>query len=478
MVTTSSNLRAFETAISVRSLPATFQHAILIARELGLQYLWIDSLCIVQNDTAEWKREAGKMASIFHFAYLTIAAASPNARREGLCLGGLKASMQFPVKQSPEDSDCQKLLVQDIDASGIGILRGAMKLQKSPMRKRGWIYQEQMLSCRVVHFVDDQWFWQCRSLFESEDRTYRVASRAGGMDQHQSVDRPLINFGPPHERGTWRGIDGWLWCRWISEHSHRNFKLESDSLVSLIGVTELYSKLTGDTPVVGLWNKDLVFHLGWALREPLNYRYDLIDKCLPSWSWTCIRHRLRNSLRFDHIPFPFNPNLSKPPFEPSIVWKAEVHGIDVLWEGEPFLSALKYARLRVQRVSWSSKRFKSLFAPSDNRGTELQETPAARQEDLPDCTNEDKKATQQISLLLWIQGEWKPGTDYLGISSTYVLSSFSLVLKATKKEPRQYRRIGFETDSWWFWDGCDNGGRDVREIVRQSLEPIEIVELV
>lgn len=60
-------------------LPSTFQDAITVTRRLGIAYIWIDSLCIVQDDAQDWEREAAKMALIFESAYLTIAAtAAPN----------------------------------------------------------------------------------------------------------------------------------------------------------------------------------------------------------------------------------------------------------------------------------------------------------------------------------------------------------------------------------------------------------------
>lgn len=55
-------------------LPNTFQDAITVTRMLGLKYIWIDSLCIVQDDAQDWEREAAKMAIIFEAAYVTIAA--------------------------------------------------------------------------------------------------------------------------------------------------------------------------------------------------------------------------------------------------------------------------------------------------------------------------------------------------------------------------------------------------------------------
>lgn len=72
--TTKENISSMKTGIPWAKLPNTFQDAITVTRRLGLRYLWIDSLCIVQDDAQDWEREAANMAVIFESAYLTIAA--------------------------------------------------------------------------------------------------------------------------------------------------------------------------------------------------------------------------------------------------------------------------------------------------------------------------------------------------------------------------------------------------------------------
>lgn len=72
--TTKENICSMKTCIPWAKLPNTFQDAISVTRRLGIRYLWIDSLCIVQDDAQDWEREAAKMALIFEAAYITIAA--------------------------------------------------------------------------------------------------------------------------------------------------------------------------------------------------------------------------------------------------------------------------------------------------------------------------------------------------------------------------------------------------------------------
>jgi hypothetical protein len=69
-----TNFKALQDVILVDQLPKTFQDAILITRRMGHKFLWIDSLCILQDDLEDWGREAVKMASISAFSSLNIAA--------------------------------------------------------------------------------------------------------------------------------------------------------------------------------------------------------------------------------------------------------------------------------------------------------------------------------------------------------------------------------------------------------------------
>ena len=72
--TTQGNLDIHRDNMEFTSLPRTFTDAIIFTRKLGLKYLWIDSLCIVQDDQDDWHHEPGVMANIYENAVLTLGA--------------------------------------------------------------------------------------------------------------------------------------------------------------------------------------------------------------------------------------------------------------------------------------------------------------------------------------------------------------------------------------------------------------------
>jgi len=82
--TTTANINDYKKSISWKSLPKTFQDTVDLARFLNVRYLWIDSLCIIQDDLKDWEREAAEMANIYSKSYLTIAATAAFDCSQGL----------------------------------------------------------------------------------------------------------------------------------------------------------------------------------------------------------------------------------------------------------------------------------------------------------------------------------------------------------------------------------------------------------
>jgi hypothetical protein len=83
LTTTKDTLDPFTTEIPAVKIPATLKDAIQIAKSLGYQYLWIDALCIIQDDELDWQRESGRMAQVYGNADLVIAASSAKDSPEG-----------------------------------------------------------------------------------------------------------------------------------------------------------------------------------------------------------------------------------------------------------------------------------------------------------------------------------------------------------------------------------------------------------
>ncbi|KAK4458258.1 heterokaryon incompatibility protein-domain-containing protein [Cladorrhinum samala] len=158
--------------ILLTDLPRNFQDAVAISLKLGIPYLWIDSLCILQDDKEEWEQEAMKMAHIYEGGVLTIAAAgSPDA------YGGIINRLDQPTYTIPHPHAGDQVGAGPAQPSLIVRQQCHQHHLHSSMnsnyRQRGWILQELALSPRTIFFTKGQFFWQCRRFFESEDKAYR-----------------------------------------------------------------------------------------------------------------------------------------------------------------------------------------------------------------------------------------------------------------------------------------------------------------
>ena len=81
--TTRVTLKDRMRGIRIETLPKSFRDAIMICRALGIRFLWIDSLCIIQQDAEDWERECSRMRDVYRNSYLTISIARSRGSSDG-----------------------------------------------------------------------------------------------------------------------------------------------------------------------------------------------------------------------------------------------------------------------------------------------------------------------------------------------------------------------------------------------------------
>jgi hypothetical protein len=148
--TTKGDISSRQKKFSLRDMPRTFQDAIQVTRELGQQYLWIDSLCILQGDAKDWEHEAKPMKDVFSSAYCVIAASSASNSHKGF----LQREIGSRYVQITDASGRQIYACADMDDFENDV-------NKSLLNTRGWVLQERSLSRRTVHFTTNQMYWEC-----------------------------------------------------------------------------------------------------------------------------------------------------------------------------------------------------------------------------------------------------------------------------------------------------------------------------
>ncbi|KAK0743859.1 heterokaryon incompatibility protein-domain-containing protein, partial [Schizothecium vesticola] len=175
---TKDTVGQFQGGIPLNELSKTVRDAIYLAQKLGIPYLWVDSLCIVQDDKQDWLEEAPRMGSVYEHAYLTFAA---TAAVNGDV--GLFAPLQSEdIVRVPCDPERPLLGSMYLAPSTITF----EEVNTSPLSRRGWVLQERLLSRRTLHFAATQVYWECQET--GTNRSY-------GRDYNlQETWRAIVTF--------------------------------------------------------------------------------------------------------------------------------------------------------------------------------------------------------------------------------------------------------------------------------------------
>jgi hypothetical protein len=141
-------------------MPKTILDSLLIASKLKIRYIWIDALCIVQDDPNDWAAESAKMAGIYHGSILTIVAASSSSASQG-CFNSNSRSqfrrLRSVIKTTSVLEDGRQSSIyfhEPRDRPKQDLYKA--KITSGPWALRGWTYQEQALARRIIYYTDSQ----------------------------------------------------------------------------------------------------------------------------------------------------------------------------------------------------------------------------------------------------------------------------------------------------------------------------------
>ncbi|KAF4337775.1 het-domain protein [Fusarium beomiforme] len=277
---TKDNLKTLYVGIS--GLPKTFLHAIAATRNLGYRYLWIDSLCIVQDDEQDWAREAALMHKVYTNADCNLAATASQDSSGGLFFErhGLRGQCVAKIEGGGRiDSFVDRILFW-------------REIHDAPLHNRAWVYQEWLMSKRTIHFARNQVFWECDHLCACEVFPdglpdcirYNGKKRFAGMiGNATSMKKREMDVDGP-ETGTTLLP---LWLNLVMEYTKRKLTKSRDRLPALSGIAKwLQPHLDNPQYLAGLWNNaNLTRQLTWSLCSPKNPRPHYRA---PSWSWAAI----------------------------------------------------------------------------------------------------------------------------------------------------------------------------------------------
>jgi hypothetical protein len=250
LLATKSSLQQLKEGISFDDLSKTFQDAVVITRRLGIPYLWIDSLCIIQDDKEDWARESEKMGVIYENAYINFAATGTEDASLGF-LGPRQQEYQhvkFPASlQNPNGPS-----IYFTDQPGP---KFSSSVDKAELNNRGWVLQERTLSRRTAHFANDQIYWECASCRASEDGQISFSNSEPGLKTMQVFQKPRHEYSwePPFTSQTVIPVDKLepAWAKMLTQYSLCKLTYSSDKLPALQGLADRVRARTG-----------LVYHFG------------------------------------------------------------------------------------------------------------------------------------------------------------------------------------------------------------------------
>ncbi|CAH0037179.1 unnamed protein product, partial [Clonostachys rhizophaga] len=260
--TLKSNIAKRVDQIDMGDLPQNFRDAITVTRQLNKRYLWIDSLCIIQDDPSDWEREAKKMETVYTMAYCTLAASSAQDSTVGF-LEPRPSRRYFAINRTGE---MPYYVCEPIDNFNRDV-------ESSALNSRGWVFQERCLSKRTIHFTNTQTYWEC------------------GIGVHCETLTLMYKLGDPAFPSTiGYGVHASEWDfvkLLIQKYTQLNLTKPEDRALAFLGIEQRFEKELCTDIKHGLAEKFLHRGLLWqrAGNSPLKRIKYPNDRNIPSWSW-------------------------------------------------------------------------------------------------------------------------------------------------------------------------------------------------
>jgi len=297
----------------LESFPKTLRDAILVTRKLGIQYIWIDALCIMQDSAEDWAVEAARMGNVYGGAIITISAANSPSTSFGMLhdrpIPVDICEVQWKENSSPQ---CESVFLR----SGFHFSDSTMK--KNPLNTRGWTLQESLLSPRTLSYGLQQMAWECQERkIDESGRPVAPGDNYRSKRFMQALAVGKSNFLERSMRGLTRlSLDvmpfGWTmvpiswefkyqstYSRWFAitkEFSTRNLTVPTDVLPAFSGLARAFERVLKDQYCAGLWKKDLIRSLLWSRESisrkatPAHQRNEKLPNYrVPSWNWASIQ---------------------------------------------------------------------------------------------------------------------------------------------------------------------------------------------
>lgn len=301
LTTTTDTLSDMKREIPFERLPKTFQDAIDIARRLDIPYLWIDSLCIIQDSPNDWNQESARMGAVYANSFVTIAAdGAPDGRTGCFVAGEGRMSNQALIQCHDSDNRLLEVYVRrqgfrgsPDDSSHTAGPRGE-RPKRSKLSTRGWVLQERLLSPRILHFTTNEMAWECVTHVRCECQ----------VDPQRSM-KDVFKQRFVKQSSSYHG-DGIVELKWydvVEEFTSRDLTFETDRLPAIAGLAAELQKRTPHKYLSGLWDDFIELDLLWSTSDWDKTQMKSFtckrnkNPHIPTWSWASITGKISYDIR-------------------------------------------------------------------------------------------------------------------------------------------------------------------------------------
>ncbi|KAL9116072.1 MAG: hypothetical protein Q9227_000441 [Pyrenula ochraceoflavens] len=288
--------------IPLQELSRTHRDSLSITRRLGYRFIWIDSLCIVQDCVEDWRKESAKMASIYGNSTCNIAAKGATShagcfvRRNPLSLRPCQLTQtnttidpaQGVYAHPYPTANYQSFALYNYDTN-------------TPLLDRAWVQQERLLAPRLLYFGGKEIHWECCLLQASETWPSGPTGDEHSFDELYPLKAAFESELQPYVEWSDNDLYDFNYMLWrngvVPKYTAAELTFEKDRLAALAGIASVVQAQTGLTSVAGLWKELLPLELLWvrdgALTPGHNYRNDGTVWKAPTWSWVSVLGRKR-----------------------------------------------------------------------------------------------------------------------------------------------------------------------------------------
>ncbi|KAN0107865.1 HET domain containing protein [Hyaloscypha variabilis] len=245
----------------------TFREGIIITHKLGLRYIWIDSLCIIQDDILDWQSESKQMGSIYSYSNFTIAALKSEDGNGGCFVDNEKIYLHpagrplIAVRRLPRHSAWEHYRTVE---------------PHLPLFSRAWTLQEELLAPRVLYYGPDELVFQCRSV---------QACLCGKTPQNWGTTKYKYEIARLDSSSL--EVVQQSWASIVQQYSSRFLTIRTDRLPAISGLAKAFENRGLGRYIAGIWTENLPIWLIWCRQD-----HGSIDSnnvyVAPSWSWASV----------------------------------------------------------------------------------------------------------------------------------------------------------------------------------------------